>query len=231
MLSASKLVKSQSGAVIGGLVVVMLAAIAIALPPSPIHIEADRGGVGSLESASLFSDGIAEQNAAAGFGFLALDLSRVSTNADALWRQQLELLSSRRLPIWGWVDTSRCNAEFLQLINDLPFAGIYVFGEDAAVHVEKLQSMRASRPVIAVAQAMGLVGGATGGLADGDPKTNAVMLNLEQYLASTAGQYAHPVLVADQLSAAQVETALDHAIELAGKGGTANLLVARVPIG
>lgn len=236
MLSASKQTKSQSGAVIGGLVVVMLAAIAIALPPSPIDIDSSRGGVGALESASLFSDGIAEQNAAAGFGYLALDLSRVSTaNPEALWRQQLVLLSSRRIPIWAWVDASRCDAEFLQMVNDLPFAGIYVFGEDAATHVGQLRTMRPSRPAIAVAQVTGLggdeVGGLDGDAVVGDPKTDAVMLSFEQYLASTAGQYAYPVLVADQLSAAQVETALNHATELAGKDGTASLLVARVPIG
>ena len=230
MLSASQIAKSQSGAVVGGLVVVMLAAIAIALPPSPILIDSSVSGVGSLESASLFSGGIAEQNAAHDFGYLAIDLSRVSTDSDALWRQQLELLSSRRLPIWAWVDARRCSdssrgsdanrggAEFLQLLNDLPFAGMYVYGEGAAKHATQLRTMRSGRPVIVVTQGIG------------DPKTNAVMLDLEQYLASASGQYAHPVLVADQLTAAQVETAVNHAKTLAGDDGSPTLLVARVPI-
>jgi hypothetical protein len=224
MLSASQKAKSKSGAVVGGLVVVMLAAIAIALPPSPILVAPGVSGVGSLESASLFSGGIAEQNAAHDFGYLAIDLSRVSTDSDALWRQQFDLLSSRRLPIWAWVDASRCSdasrcgAEFLQLLNDLAFAGIYLYGEDAAKHATQLRTMRSGRSVIVVTQSIG------------DPKTNAVMLDLEQYLASASGQYAHPVLVADQLTAAQVETAVKHAKTLAGDDGSPTLLVARVPI-
>jgi hypothetical protein len=216
MLSASKQAKSNSGPVVGGLVVVMLAAIAIALPPSPIQIDSGLAGMGSLEAASTFSGGIAEQNAALGFGYLALDLSRVSTKSDALWRENLELLSSRRVPLWGWVDASRCDAEFVQMVNDLPFTGIYVFGKGATDTAAQLRSTRSNRPVFVVTGAMG------------DPKANAIMLDLEQYLASSAGQYAHPVLVADQLSAAQVETAVKHANKLAGADGTPTLLVARV---
>lgn len=211
MLSAPKLPSSNSGPVIGGVFVVMLAAIAIALPPSPIESSQDNRGFGSLESASLFSDGIAELNAQNGYGHMVLDLTQASVAKDSLWRKNLAIVSARRYPVWGWIEGTRDDAAFIRMVKDLPLAGLYVHGGDATLYGNE-------RPVIEVSDAA---------TADGNV---AVLVDFKTYMASGAGDYARPVLRADSLSELQVEQAMDHARKLAGEDGVPTLLVARVPV-
>ena len=219
MLAAPKLPRSRSATLIGGLVVVALAAISLAVPPAPIELQDGSDGIGSLEASSQFSDGLSEQNAANGFGYLALDLTGVTSERRSFWRQQLDLLAARRYPVWGWVDTGRLLSGEAQLIDSLQLAGVYLYGAGAPARAAALRNARSDLTVIVV-QSRG----------KGDPQVDAIALDLESYLASSAGDFARPVLIADQLGEGDVRSALAHARALAGEDGNPALLIARIPL-
>jgi len=218
MLAAPKLPRSRSAALIGGLLVAILAAIAMALPPSPIAREADVANVGALYGTSEFSDGLAEQIARTGFGYMALDLTSAGPERDAFWRTQLEVVAARRFPVWGWVDLSRNGDAAMKLIGELKLSGVFLYGEGAEDRAIALRAARPHLPVVVVRKS-----------GTGDKKSDAIALDLESYLNSSKGEYARPVLIADQLSAADVMEALDHARAIAVDGAPA-LLIARVPL-
>ena len=75
MLAPSSQPESTSAPLIGGLTVLAIAAIAMALPPSPITTPEGSQGLGILQSVGLFSAGMAEQNAVNDYGYLALDIT------------------------------------------------------------------------------------------------------------------------------------------------------------
>ncbi|MHC4940658.1 MAG: hypothetical protein ACYTHK_17085 [Planctomycetota bacterium] len=219
MLAAPKQSRIQSAPLIAGLVIITLAALALALPPAPIALQENTAGVGALQAAGLFSDGMAEQNAANGYGYLALDLTGVSDDRDAFWRQQLELVASRRYPVWGWIDLDRASVSEDKLIGSLQLTGVYLKGADASSRAKALRAARPDLTVIAVHKR-----------GKGDPKTDAITLDIESYLNSSAGEFARPVVVADQLEAGEIREALDHARAIAGDDGVPVLLIARIPL-
>ncbi|MHC4450624.1 MAG: hypothetical protein ACYS0E_10905 [Planctomycetota bacterium] len=219
MLAAPKQPHLRSAPLIAGLVIVALAALALALPPAPIALQDGTGGVGALQAAGIFSDGMAEQNAADGYGYLALDLTRASDDRDAFWRQQLELVASRRYPVWGWIDIDRAAASVEQLVGSLQLAGVYVYGKGASKSADALRASRPGLTVIAVHRR-----------GEGDASKDAIALDIDSYLNSSRDEFARPVLVADQLEAGEIREALDHAHSLAGEDGEPSLLIARVPL-
>lgn len=221
MLAAPPQLKISTAPLVGGLVILLLGAIAAALPPSPIATQEGTGGLGTLESPGLFSSGLAEQNAAAGYGYLVLDVSEVRLDQKSLWRSELDLVAQRRFAIWGWIDTKRAKESAAELVSSLNLAGVYVYGEDAGAVAESLRTNARGRPVIAIPT-------------PNAPRPSGVeygkFVDLDTWLDADEGEFAHPVLMADQLSAADIARAVDYAKKLAGKKGTPKLLVARVPV-
>jgi len=222
MLAVPPQLQSNTAPLVGGLLILVLAAIAMALPPAPIATQEGTAGLGTLESPGLFSAGMAEQNAAGGYGFLALDVTHAKLEQNSLWRTELDLVAKRRFEVWGWVNLARATESPEKLFGALNFAGIYLFGPDAVMAAASLSGASAAkgRPVIPVV--------AKGALLPTDIEC-AVLVDLDTWLNSD-GEIKHPILIADQLSEADVFEAIEHARELAGKDGKPKLVVARVPV-
>jgi len=222
MLAVPPQLRSNTAPVVGGLLILILAAIAMALPPAPIATQEGTGGLGTLESPGLFSAGMAEQNATGGYGFLVLDVTQAKLEQHSLWRTELDLVAKRRFEVWGWVNLARASESHEKLFGSLNLAGIYLFGPDAVIAAASLSGASASRgrPVIPVVPA--------GTLRPTDIECG-VLVDLDTWLNSD-GEIKHPILIADQLSDADVYEAIEHARQLAGEDGTPKLVVARVPV-
>jgi len=120
MLVAPLKFRSNTAPLVGGLVILVLAAIAMALPPAPITTQGGTGGLGTIESTGLFGSGLAELNAAAGYGYLTLDLSAVNLSKNSFWREELDVVAQRRFSVWGWIDTTRAKEQPEDLISSSP---------------------------------------------------------------------------------------------------------------
>jgi len=220
MLAVPPQLRSNTAPLVGGLLILAMGAIAMALPPSPIATQSGSGGLATIESPGLFSAGVAEQNAANGFGYLVLDVSAANLDQHSLWRSELDLVAQRRFAVWGWIDTARAIEPPEKLISSLNFAGVYVCGPDAVDIAASLRSVSQGRPVIPV----------VGAIADRPDAGNyGVIVDLETWLKSD-GEIARPILIADQLSETDVVRALNHARDLAGDDGTPTIVIARVPV-
>ncbi len=222
MLAHPSPTRSQSAPLIGGLTVLAIAAIAMALPPSPIATAAGTEGLGILQSTGLFSSGMAEQNAANDFGFLALDITEAHPDRRALWQQELDVVARRRYAVYGWIDTRRAKGKELSLVGTLNLTGVYVYGPDAPACAREIRAAKSDLVVIAVAPA--------GSKIDVSAKDVGIAVDLKTWLASSKGEIANPVLIADQLSEADKHKAVEHARALAGKDGKPKLLIASIAI-
>jgi len=220
MLVAPLKFRSNTAPLVGGLVILVLAAIAMALPPAPITTQGGTGGLGTIESTGLFGSGLAELNAAAGYGYLTLDLSAVNLSKNSFWREELDVVAQRRFSVWGWIDTTRAKEQPEDLISSLNLAGAYVYGPDAVAVAEACRSVSRGRPIIPV------VGANAARPSEG---SYATLVDLDTWLDSE-GEISDPILIADQLDASQIVSALEHARELAKDGADPKLLIARVPV-
>ena len=106
------------------------------------------------------------------------------------------------------------------LISSLNLAGIYVYGPDAIERAASLRSVSRGRPVIPVFAS---------NVERPTDTVYGVIVDLETWLESD-GEIRHPILIADQLSEADVIRAVDHARKLADGGQTPSILIARVPV-
>ena len=192
MLSAGSR-STGSPFLIGLATVVILGAMVLAIPPA--SIKGDRGGY--LVRHSRFGERLVEQIAGQGYGYLVLDLSGARLDDDALWRKHLEGVDRRRFPVWGWIDERTGASSARELVKDQKLAGLFVYGADALSRARALRGAKPDLKVIPV-------------LAFGDPRPEegafAVAMNHERFLAG-AGGVPLPVLIADQLDAARIETA------------------------
>jgi hypothetical protein len=220
MLAAPLKFRSNTAPLVGGLVILALAAIAIALPPSPIETEAGTSGIGTLESPGLFSSGMAEQNAVAGYGYLTLDLSSVALDKNSLWRDEMKVVAKRRFPVWGWIDTTRAIEAPAALVSSLNLSGVYVYGPDAVAVAAECRGVASGRPVIPVVAS---------NAARPSGERYGVLVDLDTWLDSE-GEFTDPILMADQLNAAKIVLAIEHARKLADDGADARLLVSRVAV-
>jgi len=220
MLAVPPQLRSNTAPLVGGLLILFLGAIAVALPPSPIATQDGTGGLGTLESPGLFSSGMAEQNAASGYGYLALDVSEVNLGQTSLWRSELDLVAQRRFAVWGWIDTTRAKEKPEDLVGSLNFAGVYVYGPDAVAVAASLRGVSRGRPVIPVLAA---------NAARPTDQDFGVLVDLETWLDSE-GDIAYPILIADQLGEADVVRAVDYARELADDDAPPSILIARVSV-
>jgi len=225
MLAHPSQPRSQSAPLIGGLTVLAIAAIAMALPPSPIATTNGTEGLGILQSTGLFSAGMAEQNAANDFGFLALDITEAHPDRRALWQRELDVVARRRYAVYGWIDTRRAVSagvgRDLSLVGSLNLTGVYLYGPDAPARAHEIRAANSDLKVIAVAPA--------GSKVDVSAKGVGIAVDLKTWLASK-GEIANPVLIADQLSEADKHKAVEHARALAGKDGKPRLLIASIAI-
>ncbi|MHC4956534.1 MAG: hypothetical protein ACYTGZ_22060 [Planctomycetota bacterium] len=221
MLTAPSKISSQTAPLVVGLVVLALGAIAMALPPAPITTTEGSEQLGILQSSGLFSSDMAEQNASNDFGYLAVDVSSAELDADSLWRRELDVVARRRYTVWGWIDTRRAGDNEAAMMQSLGLEGYYLYGPDAVARAKTLRVANPQAKVIPVlpASAMRPEGG-----------EYAVTVDLKTWLASD-GEIDRPVLLAAQLSEADVVKAVEHARDIASEDGSKpTLLIARIAI-
>jgi hypothetical protein len=202
-----------TGPLIALLAIVALGAIAFAIPAAPIESPTGEGRQGCLIGHATLSDLLAEQLAANGYHYIAVDLGSARLEDGALWIGHLDRVSKRLFPVWGWVDTRSAGFRHAQqFIRELNLAGMYVYGPDAAVKAEELRSGRAGFEIVPV-------------IRDGEkaPASGryAVALDLGEFW-DRAEEYDLPVLRADILDPDKVEDAR----EVAGR----DYLVALTPL-
>lgn len=187
--------RAGSGLHVTVLAVVMLGAMAFAIPPAPIKTTKDGFERGLLVSHMRFSDLMAEQIANNGYTYLAIDVTLADTSRDALWRAHLDVVESRRFDVWGYCDLRGEGEEQARaIVRSLNLAGLFVYGPDAVRQAAALRRERAGLRVVPIVRP----GGAP-------PKgEHAVALDRSAFVATDAKL---PVLIADQLDAAAVADA------------------------
>jgi len=170
----------RSAPLITGLTLVLLVAIAYAIPRG--RIEADVTGVqrGLLVGPSRFSDQLAEIVSRDGYNFLAIDLTEASHDPNALWVGEFDEVA-RIFEVWGWVDARRGLAQAKTLT--VPLKGLFLYAATPA-QVEEVRRARPGLRVVPVAPP-GAQAPADGGLA----------LRPGEF-AARAGQAGFPVLLA-----------------------------------
>lgn len=188
--------------VVAAMSVLLLGAIAVAVPAPPIEVRVPERR-GYLESFARFNDDLAYYLARDGFSFLALDLATANPSAEAHWREQKRRLDRRRFPVWGWLDASTPRDRAEQLVRELRFDGLFVFGEDPSALADAARAWRPGLEVIEVVPE-------TSNRARG---AGAVALGLDAFKASFADP-ASPyrearfrVLLASRLDRLQIDEA------------------------
>jgi len=195
LASPLKALPGGTAALIAGLTVVLLAAMAAALPPSPIAVRPDTVERGYLVRHSMMSDRLAELKAAEGYTFLAVDLTDARfDDPQALWRDHFDLVAQRRFPLWAWVDVTRGAGQAHEVLRSLTVSGVLVYGKDA---VDVAAALRRERPALNVVPVLP-VGSAP---IDGD---YAVVAEPDRF-ADVSASGAMAVLVADQLPMTKVQ--------------------------
>jgi len=103
MLAAPEKTSTRTNvALIGGLTVVMLGAMAFAVPAGPIPVRPDaRGGV--LLGHGRLSELQAELVARQGHRFLVVDFTGASMGDDAFWRDPFSKITQRGFRLWAYV--------------------------------------------------------------------------------------------------------------------------------
>jgi len=183
---------------IAGLTIAVLAAMAVAIPESPIAVENAAVPRGYVIGHRQFSSALAEVIAREGYNALVVDLGTARLGEDALWPEQLNRVASRRYPVWGLIDPTSAATPAETLLRALNLAGVLVHGPDAVTHANGLRQVRPGLRIVPVVK-WGAPLPAEGEF--------AVAMD-----AATFAQHAHgvalPLLIADQLSPAAIETAL-----------------------
>jgi hypothetical protein len=185
------------------LALIFIGAISLAIPPAPFEVEKEFER-GYLVGHSRFSDRLAEQLVAGGYTYLAIDLThaRLDHGEDAVWREHLRSVASRRLPIWGWVDVTR-NPEHAQgVARGVKLAGLFVAGRGAVQVAEELRGVTRSDLRIVPVVRLGVAQAVEGEF--------AVALTDKEFVANQ-GRFDLPILIADQLDAAAIRAAREAA--------------------
>jgi hypothetical protein len=195
---------TKSAALIGGLTVLALAAMASAIPPARLVPEVTGVERGYLVSGAGFSDVLAELLNGDGYTYMAIDLTKAPLSDGSIWRAQFDG-ASRIFPVWGWVDVRDGTEQARKAAASLPLAGLYLYGGKP----EDADFVRAAKPGLKVLRVV-----------RGVEKGDAVLLALDQFGADAEGRL--PVLLADRVGAGAVATARAKA--------TGNYLVCSIPI-
>jgi hypothetical protein len=211
-IASGRLRPGNTTALVAVLAIVMLGAMAFAVPPSRLTIQAGPGDRGYLVNHSRFSAVLASQIANDGYSLLAIDLSAGGMEKDASWRVHLDQVAEVQFPTWGWVDTRRVGANATDRIaGGANVAGLFVYGPGAEELAKRLRAEFGGLRVVPV-------------INRGDPAPempHGVAMDLDDFIES-AGDVDFPVLRAAQLSIGEIEEA-----RAAAKG---SYLVARIPL-
>jgi hypothetical protein len=203
----------RTAPVILGLAVVILAAMAFAVPPAPIPA-GDNGAY--LIGHGRLSAQLADQLSRSDYAALVIDFTGANLDEDALWRSHFRAVDRRGFPIWGWVDLDgaleRGGIDQARAVaRSEKLAGLYVHGPDAVDVAASLD-----RPNLKVIPVIG---------ADDAPPRgeHAVVVGLDAFLAGEPGD-AVAVLDAAGLSLPEIERA-----RAAADGR--RLVIARIALG
>jgi hypothetical protein len=214
MLARAKVLSGGPVGMIGGLTVVVLGAIAFALPAPPI----EPGTSGGFVIGHEWVIGVAAERRARteGYAFAVVDLTTADLRPGAYWREHTDEIRKRRLPVWGWVKIDRTEASrehARAVLRSVGLAGLYVYGPGAVEEAESLGRVRAGIPIIPV-----LVRGAT------PPAEGPYGLPLDaDAFAGKLGDRVIPVLRAASMSSLDVRLARD-------ARGDETYLVAQIPV-
>lgn len=201
----------RAAPVIAGLTILMLGAMAVAIPAAPIEAKT-RAHRGLVLGFAQLSEEIAEGLAADGYSHVAVDLTGARLGETRpLWTRQVERITARRFPVWGWVETRGGLEGAETVVKELNLAGVYVCGDGAGQFAAALRSRRPGldiRTVVPPAEAASA------------PAGSGIVCSSGEF-PGEAGRLA--VLFADRLTFAEMEAARERA--------TGDYLIVRVPVG
>lgn len=191
--------------------IVMLGAIAFAIPPSRLEISAKTGKLGYLAGHAEFSTVMASQLANDGYNMLAIDLTQADLAKDALWRAHLNRVAEVQFPVWAFVRSDKIDQKRLERIaGGANVSGIFLYGAGASEHAKLVRAM-GGMPIVVVHR-------------EGEPLPEgfdtAVALPFDRFMDADPASFR--VLLAGTLGRRQIEEARAQA-----KG---NYLVARIPL-
>ena len=180
----------RSAAMITGLTVLALAAMATAIPPArltPVVAGVERGYV---VSGASFSDMLAEMLNSDGYTFMAIDLTRADLRSGAVSRVQFDR-ASRIFPVWGWVDARGGVEQAKKVATTLPIVGLLLYGAKP----EDVEAVRAAKPGLRVVPVVGA----------GETWGDAAVAFPPERFAAEAGKVNLPVLLASRLREGEIE--------------------------
>jgi len=208
MAGAAQPVTRRSAALVTGLTLLALGAMASAIPPARLTPEVTGVERGYLVGGAGFSDVLAELLNSQGYTYMAVDLTRAPLHGGTIWRTQFDD-ASRIFPVWGWVDVRGGTEQAKAVAASLPLSGIFLYGAKP----QDVEAVRAAKPGLRVVPVV-RAGEAWAGKGD-----VAVALPPERFAAEATHL---PVLLADRLGA--------EAIQLARAKATGDYLVCSIPI-
>ncbi len=177
-------------AMVAGLTILALAAMAIAIPPARLTPKVTGFERGVLVSGASFSDMLAELLNGNGYTYMAIDLTHARLGAGEIWRVQFDEVS-RIFPVWGWVDARSGAEQARNVAAALPLSGLFVYGAKPG----DLEAVRAAKPGLRVVPVVRAAGSRPG---EGDV---AVALPPERFPAEAGLS----VLLADRLDEAAID--------------------------
>jgi len=191
---STKLADRGTPALITGLTVLALGAMAAAIPPARLMPKTTAAERGFVVSAASFSDLMAEFLNGNGYTYMAIDLTRAPLTGGQIWRRQFDDVS-RIFPVWGWVDARAGGDQAKQVAAALPLAGLYVYGAKPA----DVEAVRAAKPGLKVIPVV----------REGETwqgKEEAAVAFRPDRFAEAAGA-SLPILLVEQLDATKRESA------------------------
>lgn len=132
-------------ALITGLTVLAIGAMAAAIPPARLAPKVSGVERGYLVGSASFSDMMAEFLSGQGYTYMAIDFTRVRLGSGEVWRAQFDAVS-RIFPVWGFVDVRGRVDQATRVASSLPLAGIYLYGATP----DDVAAVRASKPGLRV---------------------------------------------------------------------------------
>jgi len=134
-----------SSALITGLTLLALGAMAAAIPPARLAPEVAGVERGFVVSSASYSDMMAEFLNGKGYSYMAIDFTQVPLRGGDIWRRQFDE-TSRIFPVWGWVDARGGIEQARKVAAGLPLSGLYLYGAKP----EDADAVRAANPGLRV---------------------------------------------------------------------------------
>lgn len=185
----------SSAALVTGLTLLALAAMAAAIPPARLTPKTTGIERGYLVSGASFSDMMAELLNGNGYTYMAIDLTEAQLRAGEVWRVQFDDVS-RIFPVWGWVDVRGGADHAKKVAASLPLSGLFLYGAKP----EDADEVRAAKPGLRVVPVV-RAGETWSGKGDA-----GVALPPDRFAAEASG-VKFPVLLAALLDETAIEAA------------------------